>query len=38
MPLMRDGSAIGVLGIVRAAPGDFDDKEIELRRPSPTRR
>jgi len=30
VPLLRDGHASGCLGIVRAAAGDFDDKEIAL--------
>jgi signal transduction histidine kinase/DNA-binding response OmpR family regulator/tetratricopeptide (TPR) repeat protein len=32
VPLLRDGGAIGCLGIVRATPGDFDTKEIALAR------
>jgi GAF domain-containing protein len=38
VPMLRDGIAIGVFMIARRTPRPFTDKQIELARPSPTRR
>jgi GAF domain-containing protein len=37
-PLRREGVAIGAIMVARKAPGHFTDRQIELLRPSPTRR
>ena len=38
VPLVREGSCIGVMGITRQTPQPFTAKQIELAKPSPTRR
>jgi GAF domain-containing protein len=38
VPLMQDGEAIGAFSLPRSEPGGFTPRQIEIVRPSPTRR
>ena len=38
VPMIREGEAIGAISIARPNPGSFTDHQINLPKPSPTRR